>query len=304
MKQTRFSIPAPENFHFRSLLYSHGWPDLAPFNISGDDGELRTVISLSPSRHVIARITEGKQLVVVRCETDRTLSAIDKSTVTRIVSAVCRLDESLDEFHALCGKEPHLRWIPKIDGGRMLRSATVFEDIVKMICTTNCSWSLTKIIVNNLTSKLGCPLGDGIWSFPTPEAIASKSERWLRKETSSGYRAPYLLEFARRIASGTLTVEQLRTAEMSTDELYAHLRTIKGVGHYAAGNLLKLLGHYDYLSIDSWIRAQFFAIHKNGRKVTDATIEKHYAHYGKWRGLVCWLEMTREWHDGTTKLKI
>ena len=35
----------------------------------------------------------------------------------------------------------------------MLRSATVFEDIVKMICTTNCSWSLTKIIINNLALR-------------------------------------------------------------------------------------------------------------------------------------------------------
>jgi hypothetical protein len=31
--------------------------------------------------------------------------------------------------------------------------------------------------------------------------------------------------------------------------------------------------------------------------VKDSTIERHYAPYGKWRGLFFWLEMTRYWHD-------
>jgi hypothetical protein len=48
------------------------------------------------------------------------------------------------------------------------------------------------------------------------------------------------------------------------------------VGPYAAGNLLKLLGHYDYLAIDSWCRMKFFELHKGGRKVLDKTIEKFY----------------------------
>jgi N-glycosylase/DNA lyase len=207
-----------------------------------------------------------------------------------------RLDESLDEFYALCRRNSHLRWIPRIGGGRLLRSATVFEDIVKMICTTNCSWSLTKIIVSHLSTKLGVPVHNGLFAFPTPDAIAARSERWLRKETSSGYRAPYLLEFSGRVASGDLSVEHLRNSTMSTEELYGFLRTIKGVGHYEAGNLLKLLGHYDYLGIDSWIRSQFSAIHRKNRTVSDAAIEKYYAQYGRWRGLVCWMDMTKQWH--------
>lgn len=297
MTQTQFFISTPHNFHFRSLLYSHGWSDLAPYKISDDDKELRMVVSLSSTKNILTRISERKSKLNVVCESKQTLTSREKDSVRKIISSAFRFDTSLDEFYVLCSKEHQLRWIPKISGGRMLRSATVFEDIVKMICTTNCSWSLTKIIINHLTTKLGTHVKDGIYSFPTPQKIAEHTEKWMRKETSSGYRAPYLLEFVERIASGKLSVEHLRAAEMTTDELYKYLRSIKGVGHYAAGNLLKLLGHYDYLSIDSWIRAQFAEIHKKGRKVSDATIEKHYAHYGKWRGLVCWMEMTKDWHN-------
>jgi hypothetical protein len=72
---------------------------------------------------------------------------------------------------------------------------------------------------------------------------------------------------------------------------------VKGVGPYAAGNILKLLGHYDRLGIDSWCRKQFFEIHRNGRKTTDRVIERHYQPYGKWRGLFFWLDLTKPWYD-------
>ncbi|MBI2427466.1 MAG: DNA-3-methyladenine glycosylase 2 family protein [Ignavibacteriales bacterium] len=296
MNRTTLTLTSPKNFKFRSLLYSHGWSDLEPFKVRDDDKELRTAVSVSPTKHALVMISERGSKIRLTVDSKAPLNKCEQEIVKKSVGSMFRFNDSLDEFYSLCRKEKHLQWIPKIDGGRMLRSATVFEDIVKMICTTNCSWSLTKIIVNHLTTKLGTHISDGVYSFPSPKTIASQTERWMRKETSSGYRAPYLLEFAERVATKKLSIEHLRTEKMTTDELYNYLRSIKGVGHYAAGNLLKLLGHYDYLSVDSWIRAKFSEIHKNGRKVSDATIEKHYTHYGKWRGLVCWMDMTKEWH--------
>ena len=294
MKKTTFSIIIPESFNFRTLLYSHGWRDLAPFSVSADDRELQTVISLP--KNIVVNITSNNKALKVIAASKHILTSFDKKAIKDSVRSMFRMNESLDEFYSLCNSEKHLRWIPSIGGGRMLRSATVFEDIVKMICTTNCSWSLTKILVTNLTTKLGEKAADGVFTFPTPEAIASKSDKWIRKNISAGYRSPFLLELSERVSSGTLSVESLRTDSLKTEELYTFLRSIKGVGHYAAGNLLKLLGHYDYLGIDSWIRSRFSEIHKNGRSVSDSVIEKHYAKYGKWKGLVCWMEMTKDWH--------
>ena len=297
MRKTTLTLNAPANFNFRSLLYSHGWSDLEPLKVSDDDKELRMVVTLSPAKHAVVRVSARHSKIQAAVESKTSLKNSEKTALKNIIRSMFRLDYSLDEFYSLCGKEKHLRWVPAIGAGRMLRSATVFEDTVKMICTTNCSWALTKIIINNLTTKLGSHIGNEIYSFPTPEVLASKTEKWLRKETSSGYRAPYLLELSKRIASGKLSVEHLRSESMTTEELYTFLRSIKGIGHYAAGNLLKLLGHYDYLGIDSWIRSQFSEIYKNGRRVSDTAIEKHYERYGKWRGLVCWMEMTKHWHE-------
>ena len=75
------------------------------------------------------------------------------------------------------------------------------------------------------------------------------------------------------------------------------MRSVKGIGPYAAGNIMKLVGRYDYLGLDSWVRSQYYALHHKGRTVKDSTIERHYAGSGRWRGLFFWLEMTRHWHD-------
>lgn len=293
---TTLRISPPLNFNLRSVLYSHGWSDLLPFKLNEAVTTLHSVIPLSAKKFVVVAISERSKDIVIAVEHAPTLSSAEKRAVKNIVRSMLRIDESFDEFYKLCATEPHLRWVPKYRAGRMLHAPSLFEDVVKMLCTTNCSWSLTKIMVNNLTSKLGVPILDNVFTFPTPEAIAGKSERWLRKEISCGYRAPYLLELCRNLADGKLEIESLRHSGLPTEDLYRKLRSIKGIGHYAAGNLLKLLGRYDYLGIDSWVRKKFSEIHKNGRKISDRTIEKHYHRYGTWRGLVCWMEMTADWH--------
>ncbi len=59
----------------------------------------------------------------------------------------------------------------------MLRSPTVFEDLVKMICTTNCSWALTVKMVTGLVENLGRETDDGRRSFP-------RRRRWRRCRSS------------------------------------------------------------------------------------------------------------------------
>lgn len=157
-------------------------------------------------------------------------------------------------------------------------------------------------MVTNLVAHLGEGMSKTLHSFPTPSAIAASSEKYLRKKIKSGYRSPYLMELAERVASKELDIEAWRSSDLPTDELFIQMRAVKGIGPYAAGNIMKLIGRYDYLGLDSWVRAKYYELHRKGRKVKDSTIEKHYEPYGKWRGLIFWLEMTRYWHDEKFRL--
>jgi len=293
----RMEIKIPPIFNFWRTVYSHGWCSLPPFLVNKEDSTLSRVLELSNGTLVRSTLKDRKGKIFVTLGSRVTLSTEQKTEVRTLLSQCLRLDEDFSEFYGEAARRPGFRWIPKAGAGRMLRSPTVFEDVVKMICTTNCSWSLTEIMVGNLTSLLGKDLGDGNHSFPGPESMAGGTEAFFRKNVRTGYRSPYLLEFATAVAEGKLDVEGWRSSALTTDELFEKVKTVKGMGDYAAGNILKLLGRYDYLGLDSWVRGKFYELHSRGRKVKDSTIEKHYASLGKWRGMFFWLEMTRYWYD-------
>jgi N-glycosylase/DNA lyase len=153
-------------------------------------------------------------------------------------------------------------------------------------------------MVTGLVQNLGREAKDGGRTFPTPEAMALMPEKFYVNEVRAGYRASYLKELAERVASASLNVEQWLTSPLTTAELVKQIKSVKGAGDYAAENLLKLLGRYDGLALDSWTRAKFFKVRNNGRKASDKKIARYYSRFREWRGLALWCDMTRDWIDG------
>jgi hypothetical protein len=106
-----------------------------------------------------------------------------------------------------------------------------------------------------------------------------------------------LKELAEQVAAGALDVEGWLHSELPTAELKREMKRVKGVGDYAAENLLKLLGRYDGLALDSWVRAKFTRTHGSGRACSDKKIARHYSRFKAWQGLALWCDMTRDWLD-------
>jgi 3-methyladenine DNA glycosylase/8-oxoguanine DNA glycosylase len=290
------TISTPADFSFWKTVNSHGWCSLPPFSIDKDRKVLDCILPVSKKSAILCSVSSPDSTLRVRFESKYPILPEQRSVARKQLIQCFRLDEDLADFYREARRHKHYRWIPTMRVGRLLRAPTVFEDVVKMICTTNCSWALTENMVANLTTKLGTPLGPSRRSFPTPETIASVNESFLRKQIKLGYRSPYVLELARCIADGKLDIESWRSSPLTTGALYAEALTVKGMGAYAAGNIMRLLGRYDYLALDSWVRKKFSELHNNGRTVSDATIERHYKPFGKWKGLFFWLEMTEYWY--------
>jgi 3-methyladenine DNA glycosylase/8-oxoguanine DNA glycosylase len=291
------TITPPADFNFWHTVYSHGWCSLPPFSCSPEKRELYCTFRLSNGDPVRCELgTDNSRIHCTFIATNR-LTSKQRVEAVSLVKACLRCEEDVSPFHREAQRYPHYRWIAKERSGRLLRAPTMFEDVVKMICTTNCTWALTTLMVTNLVNALGVKLDGYSPAFPTPGAIAGSTERFLRKEIKAGYRAPFLLELAGRTASGECNPEEWRTSTRATEDLFEEMRGVKGVGPYAAGNLLRLVGRYDYLGLDSWVRARYAALHRKGRPASDRGIERQYAQYGTWRGLFFWLEMTRHWHE-------
>ncbi len=292
------TIPAPEHFSFWRTVFSHGWCALPPFRVDKEQQNLGRILTLSGGGIVHVRLRElPSGGVRVTATSPAVPDPRGRAEIRLQLRSCLRLDEDFGEFYREVRRRNGFRWIGRMAAGRMLRAPTVFEDVLKMICTTNCSFSLTKVMVANLCRYFGTAAGNAGYAFPSPEAIARTTEKFLRKNVKSGYRSPYILEFSRRVSDGLLEPESWRTSTLPTPELFDQVRSIRGVGPYAAGNILKLLGRYDYLGLDSWCRGKFFEIHRRGRRGNDRQIEKFYEPYGKWRGLFFWLDLTKHWYD-------
>jgi 3-methyladenine DNA glycosylase/8-oxoguanine DNA glycosylase len=294
---SRFSVKAHPDFDFWRTAYSHGWCDLAPFEFDLKRRTLTRVFALEGNVLVSSLLRGTSGGVNVNVKSRIPLNTDQKNGLKAQIRLCLRMDENFRPFHASARKYAQYRWIATSRSGRLLRAPTVFEDAIKMICTTNCTWALTRVMVSNLVQLTGKRLGEGLFAFPEPSAVASLTERELRTHVKSGYRSPYLLELSRRVAEGTLDIESWRDSGLPTDALLKEMRTVKGIGLYAGENLLRLVGRYERLGLDSWVRGQFSQLHARGQKVKDATIERYYEPFGSWRGLFFWLEMTRDWHD-------
>jgi N-glycosylase/DNA lyase len=287
------SIATPPTFSFKRTVLSHGWCELPPFDLDQKNWTLMRVIDIDEARPITVTLTESPG--GFKITTRRKLSRGAAAKVERAARHMLRLDDDMTVFYESVSAEPDFAWIARAGAGRMLRAPTVFEDLVKTICTTNCSWALTDKMVRGLVCGLGRESQDGRRTFPTPEAMASASESFYRDEVRAGYRAPYLKELAERVASGSLDVERWLASDLPTSELVREMKQVKGVGTYAAENMLKLVGRYDGLALDSWVRGKFARTRNKGRPAPDKKIERYYSRFGPWRGLALWCDMTRDW---------
>jgi 3-methyladenine DNA glycosylase/8-oxoguanine DNA glycosylase len=217
------------------------------------------------------------------------------------VRHVLRLDEDLSPFYERAAEDPELAWVTK-GAGRMIRGATVFEDVVKTICTTNCSWSATTRMVTALVEHLGekapdaPPTGPLGRAFPTPKAMAGAGEGFYKDVVRAGYRGRYLLALSRSVAEGTLDLEALdaNPDDLPDEELERHLLAVPGIGPYGASHIMMLLGRYSRLVLDSWTRPTYARI--VGQDVfDDREIKEHFSGYGRYAGLAFWLFLTQGW---------
>ena len=272
---------------------SHGWYDLPPFEFDDKTQTLTRVIDLNGNRPITVTVAGAKSSLVVTAP--RALGRRASERVVRDVRHMLRLDEDMTSFYEAVRLDPEFSWIAASGAGRLLRGATIFEDLVKMICTTNCSWALTDKMVNSLVEALGARSSDGRRAFPTPESMASAPEKFYREVVRAGYRAPYLKELAELVASGSHDVEGWLSSDLPTAELMREMKKVKGVGTYAAENMLRLVGRYDGLALDSWVRAKFARTRNGGREASDKKIARYYHRFGTWSGLAFWCDMTRDW---------
>jgi 3-methyladenine DNA glycosylase/8-oxoguanine DNA glycosylase len=246
------------------------------------DDQHPVVITLKQTTHRPDRL---------RIQCDTALSAEARRDVKEQVRRMLRLDEDLSDWFA---RFPQAK---KEGFGRLFRSPTLFEDLIKTITGCNVAWPNT-MRMNRLLCE---QIGGG--AFPSPAQLAACSVPHLKRQTKVGYRAERIVRLARQVRDRTLDLTWFQQPQRRSDEVFAALRKLHGFGPYAAANACQHLGFYDQLAIDSETY-RHFCKHFDLPRPSDPTklhaqIEAHYNQYAPYQFLAYWHEL---WRDYERKL--
>jgi len=289
---SRLTVPVPQGFDLSRVVCSYGYFMLAPNQWCSESRSLRRPIRIgeSPQRNRTATIrvrqpATPSHRLTIHC--DRSLSASGQRVAKQAVRRMLRLDEDLSGWF-----DRH-REARQEGFGRLFRSPTLFEDIVKTITGCNVAWPNTMRMNRLLCDKVG----DG--AFPSPQQLSRLAPKALKAKTKVGYRAERIIRLARRVDSGELDLTWFESPERTSDEAYAELRRIHGLGPYAAANVCQLLGFYDQLAIDSetyrHFRKHFDVDDATPDRALHARIVRHYERYTPYQFLAYWRELWRDY---------
>jgi N-glycosylase/DNA lyase len=280
-----------EPVDFARTLLSHGVADLPPNAIAQDGSKLETALLVDGRAVHVELRRAGRD----RARITTAVASVDEAGLLAQVRHMLRLDEDLSAFYRAAAEEPTLAWVTA-GAGRMLRSPSVFEDLVKTICTTNCTWSATERMVGAIVSMLGAPAAGAPErrAFPTPGQVAAAGEDFFKDVAKTGYRGAYIRTVAADVAEERLDLEAFNDPALSDDHVAEQLLALPGVGPYATAHMMMLLGRYQRLILDSWTRPTYRRL--SGRKrITDKGIERAFRRYRQFAGLAFWLTLTEDW---------
>lgn len=296
MSETGFVIPTAPQFAFERAALSHGWRMLAPFSWDQERGTLLYVFESAAGAVLRLRLRAVDGGIEVSSPDRPAPAPVLAAEIQRAVKTMLNVEWDLSGFYAAMGAHEGYEWLEAERRGRILIAPSLWEDLAKTLLTTNCNWAQTVNMCRQLV-KLGAthPTIEDCYAFPSAERIAALDFDDFAARVRAGYRSAYLYELARKVAAGDAKLDVWLTFD--EDAFYRAVKSLKGFGDYAAGTMARMYGHFDKIAIDSAAHAMFAERHNGGVKGSEADIKARYEPFGRWRGLILWMDIMRHFES-------
>jgi 3-methyladenine DNA glycosylase/8-oxoguanine DNA glycosylase len=151
-------ISSPDGFSFLNTVESHGWYQLAPFRW---DGRVLRRAEAVGNGVTDLEIRHRRGAVEISAP-----SAVDEGVLKPRIVRMLQLDVDVSDFHRIAASSAAHEWVVAESFGRLLCGTTLFEDIVKIIATTNTTWRQTVRMIELLVEKCGRRSPSGAHAFP------------------------------------------------------------------------------------------------------------------------------------------
>ena len=220
-------------------------------NVIMESGQCFRMVSLDA--HTVELIAHGQRLTVTSLGDDRFTLGCDQPAFDSLWRDYFDWDT---DYAAIAAAAPEddlflQRALAHSKGLRILRQDP-WETLCGFILSQQKNIRAIRACMETLCNAHGDPLeGTCRKTFPTPQRLAGLTEGDLRR-LGLGYRAPYILDAARQIASGNLDLNSI--ASLPDPILHAALRTVHGVGVKVA-NCVMLFAYARLacVPVDVWI---------------------------------------------------
>ena len=127
-----------------------------------------------------------------------------------------------------------------------------FEALISFIISQNNNIKRISGIVERLCELCGEEIREGVYAFPSPEVLAKMSEEDLAP-IRAGFRARYIIDGARKVQSGEVDLDALKS--LSYNDAKAQLMKITGVGVKVADCVLLYgLHRLEGFPVDVWMK--------------------------------------------------
>ncbi len=212
----------------------------------------------------------GRRVTIVQKRDEISVEGLLDGKQIRSLRRYLGVDQPLEIIEDALRADRVLRRILPHTTGIALMRQDPWECLVSFVISAFNNIPKIELTLDRLCRRFGTSVDGAVRLFPSPAAIAGTDLNELRS-CLLGYRAPYLLEVAKRVEGGDFDLSAL--VELSFDEARERLLTFPGVGAKVADCvLLFAYGRIEAFPVDVWVKRAVERLYFRGRQKTERYI--------------------------------
>lgn len=218
------------------------------------------------------RLGEGRYLIPAQGRTVEAVQAGDRISLLcapKEFESVWRdyfdLDTDYGAFlSAIPASDPCLTAAARLGQGIRILRQDFWEVMVSFLISQNNNIARITRSVAELCRICGAPLENGLFSFPTPDALAARSAEDFRA-IGLGYRAEYLANLSATLSGGGEAELRAALEQTSDEEARCALMSLRGIGRKVADCILLFgLHRLDAFPTDTHIKRVLCTYYPDG----------------------------------------